>query len=114
MYATSAHDTSELWFDRWKTMQPDPSFDIDGDGVVSSLDLYLAKQFDRDGNGVLDTDETRQMRIALSRKGVDEYASMPHGPQVESLTKNVQRSIFDGPPRANDPAAGIDPTSDSW
>ena len=41
-----ARTKSELWYNRWKTMQPDPSFDIDGDGVVSSLDLYLAKQFE--------------------------------------------------------------------
>jgi hypothetical protein len=33
----------ELWHGRWKSNQPHPSFDIDGDGVISNLDYYLGK-----------------------------------------------------------------------
>jgi hypothetical protein len=34
---------------------PDRSFDVDGDGVVSQLDYFYAKQFDVDGDGRLNT-----------------------------------------------------------
>ena len=33
---------------------PHPSFDIDGDGIVSIQDYNLAKKFDADGNGIID------------------------------------------------------------
>jgi hypothetical protein len=38
-------------YTRWKKDQPDPSFDIDGDGTISSFDMAVAREFDKDGNG---------------------------------------------------------------
>ena len=42
---------------RARKMEPIPhhSFDIDNDGIVSQLDYFYAKQFDRDGDGRLNT-----------------------------------------------------------
>eukprot|EP01044_Picomonas_judraskeda_P023154 COSAG03_NODE_5987_length_1136_cov_1.239151_1_plen_322_part_01 len=77
--------TNDLWYSRWKEVQPDPSFDIDGDGVVSSFDMAVAREFDKDNNGVLDAEETRLLRTALARKSLQQYSELPHGPQVASL-----------------------------
>lgn len=32
---------------------PDATYDVDGDGVVSVRDLYLASKFDVNGDGIL-------------------------------------------------------------
>jgi hypothetical protein len=77
--------TNDLWYSRWKEVQPDPSFDIDGDGVVASFDMAVAREFDQDNNGVLDAEETRLLRTALARKSLQQYSELPHGPQVASL-----------------------------
>ena len=104
----------QMWHDRWQTMQPHPSFDVDGDGVVSNVDYYLAKQFDRDNNGVLDQDEIIEMRKILTKKGTDAFHAMGHGPHVASLAAKTHSSLFDQTPRDMDPAKGIDPHSDQW
>jgi hypothetical protein len=36
---------------------PDPTYDIDGDGQVSLRDYFLAKTFDKDKDGRLNTAE---------------------------------------------------------
>lgn len=36
---------------------PHPSYDIDGDGVVSVADYKMAKKFDQDSNGIIDREE---------------------------------------------------------
>ena len=38
-------------------MKPDISYDIDGDGHVSSTDFFFAKKFDSNNDGILDNDE---------------------------------------------------------
>jgi hypothetical protein len=38
---------------RKKSMIPDKSYDLDGDGFVSQKDYFLAKQFDKDNDGKL-------------------------------------------------------------
>jgi hypothetical protein len=38
---------------RRREMQPDISFDLDGDGIVGNRDLVLSKLFDKDGDGKL-------------------------------------------------------------
>ena len=40
-------------------MIPHPSYDLDGDGVVSNQDLVLAKHFDKDNDGRLNTGELK-------------------------------------------------------
>ncbi len=44
---------------------PDPSYDLDGDGLVSSHDYFLAKRLDRDQDGRLSPDERRDAVQAL-------------------------------------------------
>ena len=40
-------------------MIPDPSYDLDGDGVVSNMDLVISKFFDKDRDGRLNTGERK-------------------------------------------------------
>ena len=42
---------------RKKVDRPDPTFDLDRDGVVDNTDLLLAKRFDLDNDGRLNTAE---------------------------------------------------------
>ncbi len=46
-------------------MKPDISYDIDGDGHVSSTDFFLAKKFDSNNDGILDNDERQKCLTAL-------------------------------------------------
>lgn len=43
----------------------DPSFDIDGDGIVSNMDLFIALRFDKDNDGKLNEKEKNECMIAL-------------------------------------------------
>jgi hypothetical protein len=106
--------TNSLWLSRWKSVQPDLSFDIDGDGVVSNEDLLIAREFDQDGNGVLDTDERRTLRRSLAKTGMETYYSLPHGPPMAKVSKQASTSIHLPTPRDTDPRAGIDPESTTW
>ena len=49
---------------------PHPSFDLDGDGYVSLKDLFLAKQFDKDKDGRLNSQERQAAESAL-KEGYD-------------------------------------------
>lgn len=44
---------------------PDPSYDLDGDGYVGGRDLVIAKHFDKDGDGRLNTAEKANAMQAL-------------------------------------------------
>ena len=48
---------SQLREKRKKMMKPDISYDIDGDGGVSQLDYFIAKRFDSNNDGILDSHE---------------------------------------------------------
>jgi len=50
---------------RHKDRQADPSFDIDGDGIVSSMDLFIALRFDQDNDGKLNEKEKSECIKAL-------------------------------------------------
>ena len=104
----------ELWHARWQSKQPHPSFDVDGDGVISNLDYYLAKQFDKDNNGMLDRSEVRRMRTVLAKKGIETFAAMGHGPHIEKLTKQVNSNLLSASPRNLDATQGIDADSPEW
>lgn len=108
------HTAGEMWHDRWQTMQPHPSFDVDGDGVVSNLDYFLAKQFDRDNNGILDDQEKIDMRRVLTKKGTEAFQAMGHGPHVASIASKTHSSMFQPTPREVDPTKNIDPHSNEW
>ena len=58
----------QLYIDLHKTKcHAHPSYDLDGDGVVSITDYKLAKDMDTDGSGHIDEEETRLGRIKLAR-----------------------------------------------
>lgn len=50
---------------RIKARQPDPSFDIDGDGVISSRDFFISLRFDKDKDGKLNAEEKAACLKAL-------------------------------------------------
>lgn len=55
--------------------------------------MAVAREFDKDGNGILDREETMILRTALAKKGLAEYSQLPHGPQVASLAAQSKASI---------------------
>ena len=107
MHTDSAHwntnpkhrTVTELKASRAAKMRPDTTFDVDGDGVVSSTDYMLANKFDDDGNGVLDDEERTELRKKMVEKTVAEYRCLPRakGKQTEELikdfTKNLEQTV---------------------
>lgn len=51
--------------------KPHRSFDIDGDGIVDTIDYRLSAQFDSDGNGMIDPHERKQGRRMIASNIVD-------------------------------------------
>lgn len=45
--------------------RPHISYDLDGDGYVGGKDYVIAKQFDKDGDGILNVEERKQAFEAL-------------------------------------------------
>eukprot|EP01052_Picozoa_sp_SAG31_P010661 SAG31_NODE_589_length_13808_cov_3.896710_14_plen_127_part_00 len=52
------------------------SFDIDGDGTVSSQDFLLASRFDADGNGILDSQERATLQRVMAKEKVGNIMRM--------------------------------------
>lgn len=52
--------------DRKKINYPHPSYDLDGDGIVDHKDYFLAKRFDLDQDGRLNTAEKANAMKALN------------------------------------------------
>ena len=48
----------------------DPSYDLTGDGTVSIREYKLARQFDKDKNGILDEEERKACLKAI-RDGIE-------------------------------------------
>ena len=46
-------------------MQPDITYDIDGDGAVSQKDYFIALKFDSNQDGILDSQEKQVCLNAL-------------------------------------------------
>jgi len=67
----STKTRSQLLEARKRALLPDPTFDLDKDGVVGSQDLFLAKRFDKDGDGRLNPTEREAAEKAM-REGVTE------------------------------------------
>jgi hypothetical protein len=86
---------TELKASRAAAMRPDRTFDVDGDGVVSSTDYMLATKFDDDGNGVLDDDERTELRKKMVEKTVAEYRRLPRqkGKETEELIKDFTKHL---------------------
>ncbi|CEO95496.1 EF-hand domain-containing protein [Plasmodiophora brassicae] len=68
-----------LRHDRARADAPDPSFDVDGDGVVGTTDLLFATMFDADRDGRLNADEARRCQDALRAGLPDEITLLPPG-----------------------------------
>ena len=57
-----------------KTSQiPDPTFDLDNDGMVGGKDLVLSKHFDRDQDGRLNTAEKTEATEAIQNGYADKF-----------------------------------------
>jgi Ca2+-binding EF-hand superfamily protein len=56
--------------------RPHPSMDVDGDGTISQFDFKLANRFDDDGNGILDEEETANLRAMMAKQNVKDIAKM--------------------------------------
>lgn len=50
---------------RHKEKVPHISYDLDGDGYVGGRDYVIAKQFDKDGDGRLNTNEKKNAMSAI-------------------------------------------------
>ena len=50
---------------RHSERRPHISYDLDGDGYVGGKDYVIAKQFDKDGDGILNAEERKQAFEAL-------------------------------------------------
>ena len=61
----------KLFSQRRRSAIPDKTFDLDGDGFVSSTDLFLAKRFDNDQDGKLNAEEM----VAAKKAIADGYAN---------------------------------------
>jgi hypothetical protein len=57
--------------ERKQEKRPDITYDLDGDGVVNQRDLALAKHFDKDGDGRLNTAERDTALKALRDEGFE-------------------------------------------
>ena len=80
--------------DRREADKPHPSMDVDGDGTVSAFDLKLAKLFDDDGNGILDEEETANLRAMMAKQNVKDIATMMDASgktdqDFEAIKKNI-------------------------
>lgn len=84
---------------RAKKMLPDPSFDVDGDGVVSGQDFYLASKFDVNNDGCLDEDERIELRKKMVQAVTQAYAKVPKGKNdkaeamVKDFTENIDTTV---------------------
>ena len=64
---------TEMLEARQVSNMPHISYDCDGDGVVGSQDLVIAKYFDRDHKGSLTADESKAMHDAVANGFVNKF-----------------------------------------
>ena len=73
-----AHKTAaDLFHTQHLSRLPNPTYDVDGDGVVSTEDLYMASKFDFNGDWILDQDELIALRKKMVNDVVTEYTEQP-------------------------------------
>ena len=80
---------------RAQKMLPDPSFDIDGDGVVSSQDFFLASQFDVNNDGFLDEEERLELRKKMVKAVAQAYQKVPKAQNeaASALVRDFTRDL---------------------
>jgi len=90
---------TELKQARKRNAKPHHTFDVDGDGVVSSQDLLLSTKFDDDGNGVLDDAERKELRRAMVQSAIAKYRRLPRArgketeEMIKAFTKNLDETV---------------------
>jgi hypothetical protein len=86
---------------RRQAMKPHPTFDVDGDGVVSSTDFYLSNRFDENGDGELQDTERHHLRKKMVEETIAKYRSLPKAKGreteelIKSFTKNIDKTVDD-------------------
>lgn len=89
----------ELQAARAKALLPDPSFDVDGDGVVSSTDYYLSSQFDVDKDGHIDDEERAELRKTMVEALVRKYRAVPKvedrdtSEMIKAFTRDLDKTV---------------------
>lgn len=85
----------DLLAKRKKDMLPDASFDVDGDGVVSSTDYFLSSQFDINKDGFIDDDERKELRKQMVQSLVKTYQSAPKvdNPATRALLRKFTKDL---------------------
>ena len=92
---------TELKEARKQEMKPHSTFDVDGDGVVSSTDFYLSNRFDENGDGVLDDEERHELRRRMVDETVSKYRKLPRSTgaeaeeMIKAFTKNLDKTVDD-------------------
>jgi len=83
---------------RKREFVPDPSYDLDGDGLVGPSDFVMAKQFDKDGDGKLNAKE-RAQAIAALKNGYENnfmWGLEKRGPDRKYRCFQIRGKIVDG------------------
>ena len=90
---------AQLTAHRAEQMLPDISFDVDGDGVVSAQDFFLANKFDVNGDKMLDGDEVVELRKQMVKGVVEAYEKVPKAPTAQTrellkdFTENLDKTV---------------------
>lgn len=81
-----------------RTNHQHPSFDIDGDGVVGVSDLKIAKQFDDNGNGVLEKAEMEAGKRKMAKDFCRHYQdrTTPRGSYIRANPFPGTRQVLTG------------------
>ena len=84
---------------RRESMMPHHTFDVDGDGVVSSEDFKLAQAFDINKDGELQLDERHDLRKDMVNTLITKYRRLPHANSEEAeqmirrFTKDIDTTV---------------------
>ena len=86
---------SEMMQFRRESMLPHHTFDVDGDGVVSSEDFKLAQAFDINKDGTLDLDERHELRKDMVNTLITKYRRLPHseGEEAEQMIRRFTKDL---------------------
>ena len=89
----------KLELQRLQAKNPHSSFDLDGDGAVSVKDYFLAKHFDKDGDGKLNESELGNAKKALQEGfadrflfGLERAGSVPLARSIDTSDLDNKRS----------------------
>ena len=81
----------QLLQNRKKSLRPDPSFDLDNDGYIGNLDLFLGKRFDLDKDGKLNATERSNAENALKTGYLDKFRFGLESVGVNAAIRTIQK-----------------------